>query len=177
MPWTNEDGLTIKFGIEEVEKARVTEVSTAGGMERIVEIVVTSDELPTVAENSVVIDDSYVIPAGAVFTGVRMAKSVTFVGSGATLNIGITDAFDGGSTLTDVDALVVEATIAELNAGGKDVAGWIGTKVTDAAPLTEAVRLTWEVNTAAITDGKATFYVHYQVPKDPDTDSLVWTKP
>jgi hypothetical protein len=177
MPWTNEDGLTIKFGIEETEKARVTEVSTAGGMQRVVEIVVNSGDLPLVAENSVVIDDSYVIPVGAVITGIRIVKHETFVGVGATLNIGITDAFDGGTTLTDVDAVVVEATIAELNAGGENLAGWVGVTYTAATPLTEAVRLTWEVNTAEITAGEAMIYVSYQVPKDSDEDSLVWTKP
>lgn len=176
MAWVNDDGLNVKFGIEEGEKARVTEVSTAGGMSRVIEIVVDSDNLPAVAENSVAIDDSYVVPAGAVFESIRISKSVDFVGSGATLNVGVTDA-DAGSTITDVDALVVAATIAELNAGGEDVAGWVGTLITDATPLTEAAILTWEVDTAAITAGNASIYISYQIPKIQDTDTLIWTKP
>lgn len=174
MPWINEDGLRVKFGLEEAEKARVTEVADNANS-RVIEIVVSAAELPTVAENSVLIDDSYVIYEGAVFESVRIVKSVDFVGTGATLNIGLTD-FDGGTAVQDVDALVTEATIAELNAGGEDVAGWVGVRLTAATPVAKKSVLTWEVNTAAITAGNASIYVSYQLPKIQEGDSLVWDK-
>ena len=166
--WTNDDGLTILSGTDEARKARVGETFTDGPL-HVVEININFDNLPAVADNSVVIDENFKLPAGVVIESVELSSDVTFVGSGATFNVGITDA-DGGSTLTDVDALVTEATITELNAGGVGASGtFAGASVGTA--LAEAVLLTWEVNTAAITAGNGVVRVKYSVP-NPSTDTL-----
>lgn len=179
MVWVNDDGLRVKFGIEEAEKALVTEI-TNGDYKRVIEIVVDPDRLPGTADNSVLIDDSYVIPAGAQFTSVEILTSDAFTAGTGTLNIGIVDA-DGGTNILDVDAFVVAATVAELNIGGVNLSGWVGDLVNDGTtagtvPLTEAGLLTWEVDTAAIVGGYATIRIAFSLPKE-SGDTLVWTKP
>lgn len=173
MVWVNKDGLRVKFGIEEAEKARVTEV-TGGSDTRVIEIVVDSNNLPAVADNSVIIDDSYVIPKGVVFQSVTITSSDAFTAGTGTLNIGLTDA-DGGSNILDVDALVVAATVAELNAGGTNDSGWAGAGLFS-LPLAEAAYLTWEVDTDPIVGGSATIRIEFSIPKT-EADTLVWTKP
>jgi hypothetical protein len=178
MVWTNADGLRVKFGVEEAEKALVTEI-TSGDYKRTIEILVDPARLPAVADNSVLIDDSYVIPAGAQFTSVEILTSDAFTAGTGILNVGITDA-DGGSALTDVDAFVVGATVAELNIGGVNLSGWIGDLVNDGTtagttPLSKAGLLTWEVDTAAIVGGYATIRIQFSLPKA-HGDTLVWTK-
>lgn len=171
--WTNEDGLRVKFGPSETEKARVTEVA-GGSDKRVIEIAVDAEHLPAVADNSVIIDDSYVIPKGVVFESVTITSSKAFTAGGGTLNVGITDR-DGGSDVTDVDFFVAAATVAELNAGGTDDSGWIGSGPFG-TPLTEPVYLTWEVDTAAIVGGSATIRIEMSIPKTND-DTLVPSKP
>lgn len=173
MPWINSDGLRVKFGPEETEKARVTEIATNDNS-RTIEIVVSAETLPAVADNSVIIDDSYIIYEGAVFESIRVVKSIDFAGTG-TLDIGVIAA-DGGAEITDPNGLVEAITVAELNAGGEDVAGWVGVLLTDTTILAEKAFLTWEVNTAAITAGSASIYISYQIPKLQGGDSLVWDK-
>lgn len=155
--WTNSDGLTLYYG---VDKARVEPVGEYrfNGPVRCTEIKFTHADLPAVASNSVIISDKYALPLGAKIERVEISSWEDFVGSGATLNVGYID-LDGASNI-DVDAFVVEATITELNAGGTNVAGWVGVTV-DAVPLVTAKYITWEVNTAAITDGSGVVRIYW----------------
>lgn len=171
--WTNKDGLRVKFGPSETEKARVTEV-TNGADKRVIEIAVDAEHLPAVADNSVIIDDSYVIPEGVVFESVTITVNDAFTAGAGTLNVGITDR-DGGSDVTDVDHFVAAATVAELNAGGKDDSGWIGSGPFG-EPLAKPVYLTWEVDTAVIVGGSATIRIEMSIPKT-NEDTLVPSKP
>ncbi len=175
MAYTNKDKLRFKFGVEEAEDALVAE-TRSDGQSRVVEVKLNWGDLPLVADNSVVVDYSYVFPVGAVFDSVEFIPYVDMdsAGDALTLNVGLTDA-DGGSTITDVDALVVDATQTELNAGGINVAGWVGTRVAG-APLEEKALLTWEVNTAAATAGSGLLRVQFSMPH-PASDTLVWVKP
>ncbi len=174
MPYINKDGLAWNFGVEEAELGNVAGYTT-DGPKRVTEVVIYWGDLPTVAQNSVIIDYNCKLPKGALITDVEiLPQHEDFVGSGATLNIGWVDADDRTSNV-DVDAFVVEATIAELNAGGLNLAGWVGAAV-QGAPLTEAKLLTWEVNTAAITAGQTTVLISWMIPKG-EADTLVYVKP
>lgn len=172
--YNNADGLRIWFGAEEAREARVVE-TRSDGQSRVVEIRYDHSWLPAVATNSTVIDYGYILPEGAVISSVEILpyEDVDSAGDGATLNVGITDA-DGGSTLTDVDALVVAATQTEINAGGTNASGWVGNSVNGAA-LTEPCYLTWEVDTEAYTAGAGLIRVEFSMPF-PTTDTLVWSK-
>ena len=172
MVWINDDGLRVKFGNEEAEKARVTEV-TGGSDTRVIEIVADSGALPAVADNSVIIDDSYVIPEGVVFQSVTITVDDAFTAGSGTLNVGLTDR-DGGTNVQNVDAFIAAATVDELNAGGDSLAAWVGDGLYQ-TPLAEAAYLTWEVDTAAIVGGSVTIRIEFSIPKD-STDTLVWNK-
>lgn len=161
--WTNDDGLTIKSGVTEADNAKVAEVNYYGG-EHVVEIDFRYENLPAVASNSVNISDSFRIPAGVQINKVEIITYTDFDSSGdsMTLNVGVTDA-DGGTTIQDVDGLVVAATQTEINAGGTNVAGWIGDDV--GTVYSEDVLLTWEVDSQAATAGKGVIRIFYTVPQ------------
>jgi hypothetical protein len=172
--WVNSDGLRVWFGTDEAKNAKVVE-SSSDGQSRVVEIRYDHSWVPTVAQNSQVIDYNYVLPAGAVISSVEILpyEDSASGGNAETINVGITDA-DGGSNITDVDALVVEATQAEFNAGGTNVTGWVGTRV-NGTPLQEAAVLTWEINGEQPTAGAGLIRVEFSMPF-PTTNTLVWSK-
>lgn len=174
MSWTNDDGLLVKFGVEESVKGKVSE-SRNEGQSRVTEIRYSSENMPAVADNSVVIDYGYVLPKGAMIESVEIVpyEDVASTSSDITLNVGIVDA-DGGTTILDVDALIVAATQTEINAGGVSASGWVGTRIYG-TPLEEAAYLTWEVDNHAATDGRGMIRILWSVPQ-PDGDTLVWSK-
>lgn len=176
--WTNADGLRVRFGLDEAVPAKVTEYRTHGP-KRFVEILIDPSLLPTVAQNSVIIDDSYTLPIGAQIEDVQILASDDFTAGTGTLNIGIINRYPATPDITDVDALVVAATVAELNTGGTNTSGWIGVRAKNgggAGLRLEAMAwLTWEVDTAAIVGGFATVRVYFSVPKE-EGDTLVWDK-
>lgn len=175
--WINDDGLEIKTGRDEAALGNVAGYRTNGRL-RVVEIVVDADVLPTVAEGSTVITRKVVLPSGARIEKVeKSAESETFVGSGATLSIGLVDADDGTSN-TDKDAIVDAATVAELNgdtavALSADDSGWGGAVL--GTVLSASKYLIWEVDTAEFSAGRCTFEIHFSIPKDA-SDTLVYTK-
>lgn len=174
MAHTNKDGLRITFGTEEAVKGKVSE-STSDGQSRVTEIRYDHSWLPTIAQNSVVIDYNYVLPAGAVIDAVEIIpyEDSDSADNNELLNVGIVDA-DGGTDILDVDALIAAANQSEINAGGTNVSGWVGTRVAG-APLQEAAYLTWEVDTSQPTAGAGLIRVSWSMPF-PTTDTLVWSK-
>ncbi len=167
--WTNDDGLTIRIGVAEAEKGLIGEYRN-DGPEHVVEVYLDWNELPAVASNSVNISTLNKLPANIQIEAVEIVTYTDFdsAGDAMTLNVGIADA-DGGSTVTDVDALVVAATQAELNTGGTNVTGWVGAAV--GTVIAESTYLTWEVDAAAATAGSGVLRVFYSVPKK-TTDTL-----
>lgn len=158
--WLNNDGLELKYGIDKTKADLVGEFRYDGPV-RCLEIDLVAVRMPAVASNSVVIEDTNSLPKGAVIERIEIVKYTTFVGSGATLNIGLIDT--DRSSNASANALVDAATIAELNAGGTNVAGWVGAGV-NAAALTAPKLITWEVDTAAITQGDGELRIYYSVP-------------
>lgn len=159
MSWLNNDGLELKFGPEKTELNVLGEYRY-DGPKRVLEIKFTYADLPAVADNSVLIRDNLSLPIGAIVEEVEIFCNVDFAMGAGTLNVGWidTDRTNG----VDVDAFVVEATQAELIAGGSNVAGWVGAGV-GAAALTAPKLLTWEVNTAAVTAGEGYIRLYYSV--------------
>jgi len=164
---TNNDGLVIRSGPEEAQRARVSEYRT-DGHDRVLEIELDYAQMPAVATGSEIIDYNATVPAGAVIKSVEIISNTDFDSSGdaSTVNIGWTDQ-DLGATLTDVNSLVIAATETELNANaGTNVAGWIGTGQSGGVALAEAVYLTWEVDVEALTAGYGTVRVIWYMPDD-----------
>lgn len=155
--WTNNDGLTLYYGTDKAAVEPVGEFRFNGPV-RCTEIRFASTNLPVVADNQKIISDKYSFPKGANIERVEITSWKTFVGSSSTLNVGTIDLDETSNAVTN--SLVDAATIAELNAGGTNVAGWVGSYV-DNVPLTTAKYLTWEVDTAAITDGEGIVRVYW----------------
>jgi hypothetical protein len=179
MSWVNDDGLVVKFGIEEATKRNIGAHSQVGPV-HWVEVYVDWSEMPVVADGSVILNDNFALPTGAIIEDVTIrVPAETFVSAGGgTFNLGFIDADDRTSN-ADVDYFIQEATVAELNAGGTNVAGWAGGGYAAAprVPLTQAKLLTWEVNTGAFTAGKTVVRIMWSMEPVNGEDTLIWTKP
>jgi len=168
--WRNNDGLTIRTGTDEAKNANLYEYRS-NGPRRFLGIDLNWANLPQVAENSVAIDYKERSPKGALIeSGVIAKPSVPYASAGSAflLNVGLADA-DNGTNILDVDALVVAATQTEVNAGGTDLAGWVGAAVGTVVP--EAAVVTWEVDGARPTAGTTEIRIFYSIPVD-TTDRL-----
>lgn len=161
MSWLNGDGLEVKFGTEQGERALIGTYRTAGASQ-LLEIAFTYADLPAVASNSVIIADDYTLPSGAFIESVEIWCPVDMdsAGDAMTLNVGMIDT--DRSSNADVDAFVVAATQTELITGGSNVAGWVGALVNDVLP--RDVLLTWEVDVAAATAGEGVIRIKYYMP-------------
>ena len=161
MSWIN-DGLERKYGTEKTVPNVLGEYRT-DGPKRMYEIKFSYTDLPTVAQNSVVIRDNLTLPEGVLVEAVEIVCYTDFdsAGDAMTLNVGWidTDRTNG----VDVDAFVVAATQTELIAGGTNIAGWVGAEV-NSTPTTSPKLLTWEVDTAAATAGEGAIRIYYSVP-------------
>lgn len=162
MAWVNDDGLRVKFGIEEATPARVTEYATDGD-ERYVEIVVDADYLPTGAS---IFFDEYSLPAGAQITAWGLTSPSTDYAGGTSIAVSAVDK-DGTSNVVAISGAVTTATLN--GAGSKTYLDAAGAELANSKYL----RLTTVGDYSA---GKSTLKVFYLVPKV-ETDTLVWTKP
>lgn len=171
--WVNNDGLVIKTGVAEAELANVAGYTTDGPL-RMTEIVLNYEDMPAVDDGVTIINDNVKIPKGAVISEVKINKPLTAFDSaadGMILQIGTIDA--DRTSNGDTAALVAAATQTELNAGGTNVAGWVGAGVNKL--LTSAKLLTWEQDTAVATDGLTTIEVYWFIPKT-EAETLVYSK-
>lgn len=159
--WLNNDGLELKFGTERAKPNIVGEYRHDGPT-RVIEINFDYTDLPAVADNSVIISDNISLPIGAIVEKVEIFCSVDMDSSGdaMTLNVGWIDTDRTNNAV--VDAFVVAATQAELNTGGTNVSGWVGTAV-GGNKLTSPKLLTWEVDSAAATAGKGVIRLYYSI--------------
>lgn len=163
MSWINNDGLEVFFGTEQARENPIGEYRF-DGPRHVVEIEVDYTRLPAVASNSVVIDDHYTLPQGALVEAVEIITDTAFdsAGDAMTLNVGVIET--DRTSNADVDYFVVAATQTELITGGTNVAGWVGTPVNSATPTAAPYLLTWEVDTAAATAGHGVIRIYYSVP-------------
>jgi hypothetical protein len=173
--WINEDGLAINFGTDEAVKRNIGSYCQYGPV-HWVEILMDFSELPLVADNSVILNDFFVLPDGAFIESVEIRVPETAFNSaadGELFNLGWIDT--DRSSNVDVDAFIVAATQTELNTGGTNVAGWVGVGV--GAVLATAKLLTWEVNVEQPTAGSTVIRIKWSFPpKNAASDSLVWSK-
>ncbi len=159
--WTN-DNMVRKFGLAKTELASLGHYRH-DGPRNCIEIVLDWAQMPAVASNSVVIDDTLRLPTGSIIENIEIINKTPFTSSGSsmTLNIGWVDT--DGTSNADVDAFVVAATQTELNDGGTNIAGWIGAELLG-TPTTTAKLFTWEVDSQAATAGAGVVRIYYSRP-------------
>lgn len=176
MSWTNEDGLVVKFGVEEAVLSNIS-ADTADNAYRVIEIIADYHDLPAVATNQVLIDTNFVLDKGALIESVSIKKSADFdsTSDDMTLSIGCVDT-DGSSNYTKA-AFVDAATQTELNTladGVENYSGWVGSLV--GTVTTKPLKFMWEVDNHAAVAGSAVIRIKWSVPPQ-SGDSLVWSKP
>ncbi len=172
MTWINNDGLEVKFGTDEAAKRNLGEYNQLGPV-HITELMVKVSELPALATTTI-ISEAHKLPSGAKIEYVEfVSPSTTFASAltTATLDIGIID-LDGTSNADDT-ALVAAATEAELSAGGKNIAGWVGTAI--GFSLARPSLITWTVNVEVFTGGEGVLRIGWSVDKV-DAETLVYVK-
>lgn len=161
MAWVNNDGLRVKFGIEEATPARVTEYTTDGD-ERYVEIVVDAAYLP--AGDSIFFDE-YSLPKGAQISGWGLSSPSVDYADGTSIAVTAVDK-DGSSNSVSITGTVAIATLN--GAGSKTFLDAAGAELANSKYL----RIT---TVGTFSAGKSTIRVFYLVPKV-ETDTLVWNK-
>ena len=173
MVWTNDDGLRVKFGLDKAVHRNIGAYTNFGPVHQL-EILVDHSELPAVADGQVILNDAFAIPAGALIEDVEVmvpTEAVDSAGDALTFCLGGID--QDRSSNADTDGFIVDATQAELNAGGENTAGWVGAYV--GTTLSTSKLLTWEVNAAAATAGTFTIRIRWSVPPK-NEDTLAWSK-
>jgi hypothetical protein len=150
------------YGPRDVEKKYGGIVSNGAGTNTIV-ITFDYDDLPAATYPGIQAQ----IPAGAVVTAARFDVLTAFTSTSTTtdLQVGIADA-DGGSNITDVDAIftageLTQTVIAEAtNITAAAAGASLGTSYAEAAVITVTP------NVADLTAGKARLEVDYKVYAD-----------
>jgi hypothetical protein len=160
MAWTNEDGLVVRYG---TERAAVMPggVTNQGVTRFLTHKFTYADVGPT--DTAAANPHAGVIPAGSVITRATLYVTTGWVGSGATLDIGLKIAA-GTNTLDD--GIDEDIAVTALNEVG-DVISCNGALVLDPTGDLTGVDFTADqyimttYNTAAFTAGAATLVVEY----------------
>lgn len=161
MPWTNADGLIVKFGVEEAIPARVTEYRTDAD-ERYVEIVVDAAYLP--ATGSIYFDE-YSLPRGAQISAWGLTSASTDYATGTSIAVTAVDK-DGTSNSVAISGAIATATL-----------NGVGSK-TFLDPAAAELANSKYINLTTVgtfSAGKSTLKVFFVIPKV-ETDTLVWDK-
>lgn len=152
--WINNDGLKVGFGPRTTDNPESGPIKTEGLRKQIIKRIYDASIDAPATDTAPVEGDQVPIPANAV--GIRAWLRVTeaFVGSGATLNIGVKEA-DG--TTIDVDGLIA-APVADLGAG--EVVVGTGDLI-DAVIATVPAYITVTASGGAFTAGAGELTVEY----------------
>lgn len=161
--WTNDDGLIVPSGRRTVENGSGSKSGVNGAVQEIVMVAKQGETGDATAQLAY----GAVIPAGATIVDVELHSDGALIGL-VDLIVGLTDE-DGGSDITDADALVLAIDAAEvvgLRPGGSVVGTLFdGAALTASFPLTEAAIVTWAATTASAA-GDVTIVVKFVIPAD-----------
>lgn len=178
--WINDDGLVVRFGTLRSEKAKVASY-VSDGPRRYAEFLVQASDLPDSdtggAAVSEILSYDVRIPEGAYLEAVEIVPGTTWTGTETpVLSVGLTpsDELDPGDTGAETDWYIDAATIAELNAGGENVAGWLGSGdgTVTTFPSVVTVTVSTTINPGGFTAGDMAVRVRWSVPENFD-DTLI----
>lgn len=109
--WTNDDGLTVRFGTRETEVNKGAQASTAGVVQQIV-VDVDATKIGSSASDNLSV--SAFVPAGSLVRSAELIVDEAFVGGGtSTLDVGT---YDADGTAIDADGLLAGVAEASLTA-------------------------------------------------------------
>ena len=159
MPWTNEDGLVVRFNLE-----RATEMPGGSTQENVHSTLVHKFTFSDVANTDTAAPNPHeaFIPAGSVITRAMLYVTTAFVGATAVLDVGLKLAA-GTNT---ADAGILSTAITTIDATGDVVIGDGAYVLQETGDLTgirltadQYIMTTWD--TAALTAGAGTLVVEY----------------
>lgn len=158
--WNNSDGLRVDTGLDEGKKGLVGKASTMGARQQLICVI----EAGRTALAGGLIDprSRTAIPAGSRISSATLVVTETFTGSSSTLDLGLANA-DGSYTNLDEDGIDVAIALSALDAG--DVVACDGALVNAAAAARTSVigYPSYDVDTGALTAGKAYLIIEYDV--------------
>lgn len=162
MPWTNSDGLIVKFGTEEGDSGKAGTYRTHGPLQ-ITEVEITLTGLGTA---TAIQDQHTVIPSGARIEKVEVvAKTAATSGGSAVLNVGLIRL--DRTTAIDEDGLVAALALSTINASGELntlIPGGTGAGALVGTTLANPGVLAADYDTAAFTAGVVVVRVHWYIP-------------
>jgi hypothetical protein len=160
-PWLNDDGLEIRFGLEQAKLAEGGKINSMSDTQELV-IDINGVDVPT---TDAPIEKHVGIPQGAFIESAILYVTTTFVGATATLDVGIMEDVGDGTYLTEDDnGLIAAATVASLTAGAviTGAGALIGAQTaTETGTAPHVVSYGW--NTAAFTAGAGQLVIKYRV--------------
>ena len=156
MTWTNNDGLTIRFGNEMAVAANVGMVQ-ADGMTNKMAIEIEWGEQDAVGTaKTVETTESTAIPSGVHVVSATLNVVEAFTSAGAaTLDLGLVKSDGTAYDADGIDAAIAKAVLIEGAVVACDGA------VVNGVALTEKVYPSFTVGTAALTAGKALLEIEY----------------
>lgn len=161
MTWLNNDGLTIKFGLEQAEQAKGGKVPGGDGSVGKLELTITGTEVPS---TDAPIEKRIGIPQGASIISAKLVVTTAFdSGGSATLDVGLmADDGDGTYSTEDDDGIFSAIAVATLTDGaqvamdGNYTAAQVGTETHGRDYV-----VSYGYNTAAFTAGVAKLLIEY----------------
>lgn len=159
--WTNNDGLKVKFGLDEAKKAKEGMAPAANGTDKvIIADVVGTDLTSTAAALNGGGVPSVILPAGSLIRRATLITEVAFTGSSSTLNLGLKKVSDD----TELDHDGIDATIAltAMDAVGEQVA--CDGALVGGVALTADAYLCADYDTAAFTAGRGKLIIELVMP-------------
>lgn len=166
--WSNPDGLTVRFGTDQALGAQVGECSDTGPVKSIVAILEAGRLTLAGGLIGGVGMSNDCIPAGSILLRTSLIVTETFTSGGApTLDVGLANA-DGTYTNLNETGIFSAVALATL-AAGSVIAGTGALSGYGTARAT-AVKsyLSYDVDTALYTGGKALLVIEYVSPMYPD---------
>ena len=161
--WINNDGLEVKFGLDESKQGKV---GSSDKLEHHVSVTLDADDM-VIGGGRVDSDNPVLIPAGSYITQAYFIVITAFdSGTTATLDLGLGLA-DGTYTGGDEDGIDVAIAETAIDTAGKvvvcDGALVRGTAYSGAVDLYP----TYDVDTAVYTAGKGVLHIFYIPPAVP----------
>lgn len=157
----NADGLTLKYGLSQVQTGTTGSPSQAGEFKTIVALV-EFGRIPAFGTTAMIDEiPGTLIPKGAIIESYEFVTTTAFTGTGATLTIGLYA--EDGTTAVDATGIINAAALTNFNAAGK-IFTTAGTSVATTAIATTS-QLSVLAGTASFTAGAGQLRIRYFVPR------------
>lgn len=156
MPWTNEDGLLVRF---DTERSAVAPDGTTNPEVQTLAVIIDSTDLPGTADVNA---DRAHLPANALVIDAYLVCNTAWTGTSPTLTVGLANS---AGTAIDADGVDAAVAVDGVQAAAGDVVACDGALVDKTATIGSADGWVYATTGGTVTAGKSTLYVRYFVPQ------------